>query len=546
MSNNNHILMITGNHSMFRADSGGIIVPTVKRSDFPKDFVFGAATSAYQVEGAWNVQGKGRSNWDVFTMSDPAGIDDGSNGCTAIDRYNLFKDDVDLMKKVGLDSYRLSIAWTRILPGGRICKGICKEGIKYYNDLIDTLLAAGIEPCVTLFHWDVPECLELEYQGFLSDRILPDFCEFAEVCFWNFGDRVKRWITLNEPWSFTVQGYVYGNFPPNRGATANQDPGVISLINFPIHRSRSGTPIPTKDGNPGTEPYIVAHNLILAHANAVDIYRKKYQATQGGKIGMTNVAAWYEPYSDKKENIEASSRALQFMLGWFVEPMVTGEYPPAMRKNVKERLPTFTDDQELLVKGSYDFLGINYYTAYYVIDFPISGPPSYVTDQQVKFSTDRDGMPIGPKGGSDWLYIVPWGIFNLMSYAKETYHDPIIYITENGVDEKNNKGKNVASCLSDEIRIKYHNDHLWNLKLAMVQKNVRVKGYYAWSLFDNFEWCEGYTVRFGIFLVDFENGRLTRFPKNSALWWMQFLDKKQAQETEGRQGSVKRLRIAAN
>ncbi|CAA2938173.1 beta-glucosidase-like [Olea europaea subsp. europaea] len=454
MSNNNHILMITGNHSMFRADSGGIIVPTVKRSDFPKDFVFGAATSAYQVEGAWNVQGKGRSNWDVFTMSDPAGIDDGSNGCTAIDQYNLFKDDVDLMKKVGLDSYRLSIAWTRILPGGRICKGICKEGIKYYNDLIDTLLAAGIEPCVTLFHWDVPECLELEYQGFLSDRILPDFCEFAEVCFWNFGDRVKRWITLNEPWSFTVQGYVYGNFPPNRGATANQDPGIISLINFPIHRSRSGTPIPTKDGNPGTEPYIVAHNLILAHANAVDIYRKKYQATQGGKIGMTNVAAWYEPYSDKKENIEASSRALQFMLGWFVEPMITGEYPPAMRKN----------------------------------------------------------------GGSDWLYIVPWGIFNLMSYAKETYHDPIIYITEN-----------VRNILLSNI------------------KNVRVKGYYAWSLFDNFEWCEGYTVRFGIFLVDFENGRLTRFPKNSALWWMQFLDKKQSQETEeGRQGSVKRLRIAAN
>ncbi|CAI9783390.1 unnamed protein product [Fraxinus pennsylvanica] len=175
MSSNNHLLMITGNHSMFRSDSGGIIIPTIKRSDFPKDFVFGAATSAYQVEGAWNVQGKGRSNWDVFTMSEPAGIDDGSNGCTAIDQYNLLKDDVDLMKKVGLDSYRFSIAWTRILPGGRICKGICKEGIKYYNDLIDILLAAGIEPCVTLFHWDVPECLELEYQGFLSDKILQDF-----------------------------------------------------------------------------------------------------------------------------------------------------------------------------------------------------------------------------------------------------------------------------------------------------------------------------------------------------------------------------------
>ncbi|XP_022883060.1 beta-glucosidase-like [Olea europaea var. sylvestris] len=532
--------MTTGN------DSGGAQpIPPVKRTDFPQDFVFGSATSAYQVEGAWNVRGKGRSSWDVFSLSNPAGIEDGSNGCTAIDQYNMFKDDVDLMKKVGLNSYRFSISWTRILPAGRISKGISQKGIGHYNDLIDALLAAGIEPCVTLFHWDVPECLELEYQGFLSDRILQDFCEFAEVCFWSFGDRVKRWITLNEPWAFSVQGYVYGRFPPNRGATATQDASVMSLINFPIHRSTSGTLILTSEGNPGTEPYIVAHNLILAHANAVDIYRKRYQEAQGGQIGMTNVSIWYESLTDADEDKDAASRALQFTLGWFLEPLVNGAYPPAMQANVKDRLPKFTDDQKLLVKGSYDFLGINYYTANYAMNYVINGPPNYVTDQQVKFSIDRNGEKIGKKAGSDWLYIVPWGIYNVMQYAKETYNDPIIYITENGMDEKNDRSKNITSYLVDNGRINYHNDHLWNLKEAMNNLGVRLKGYYIWSLFDNFEWAAGYTSRFGIFAVDFENGHLTRFPKHSALWWMKLLNKKQDKKTEGGP-TAKRQRIAAN
>ncbi|XP_022889326.1 beta-glucosidase-like [Olea europaea var. sylvestris] len=405
-----------------------------------------------------------------------------------------------------------------------------------------------------LFHWDIPQCLELEYQGFLDRRILEDFCDFAEVCFWEFGDRVKNWITLNEPWSFTVMGYVYGTYPPSKGATAKQSPTAIALLSNSIHRSKSGPRYHTFGGNPAIEPYIVAHHLILAHAHAVDIYREKYQAVQGGQIGMTNVACWYEPFSETQADKDAGSRAIDFQIGWFVAPIVIGDYPESMKERVGTRLPIFTSQEEKLVKGSYDFLGVNYYTSYYAVNHPLppDEPPNFITDRRVNDLKERNGMPIGPPTpGSNWLYIVPWGIYKLMNHLKETYGDNEIYITENGVSEPNDKGQNIKKALSDERRIKYHNDHLFYLKKA-IDNGVRVKGYYIWSLFDNYEWAEGYSSRFGIFFVDFENGRFTRFPKNSAIWWMNFLgqkfkipSKKKARPTdEDGEGSVKRLRAA--
>ncbi|CAI9760924.1 unnamed protein product [Fraxinus pennsylvanica] len=518
---------------------------TIKRSDFPKDFLFGSATSAYQVEGGWAKDGKGMSNWDCFTQRQPDKIADGSNGCVAIDQYNNFKEDVALLKKVGLDSYRFSIAWTRILPGGKLCYGVSKEGIKYYNDLIDALLDGGIIPCATIFHWDVPECLEKEYGGFLSPEIVNDFSNFAEVCFWEFGDRVKYWITMNEPWSFTLQGYVLGSFPPCRGATMPE-----SLETDHCHHRCHMAPTICSNGNPGIEPYIVAHNLILSHAAAVGIYKQKYQAHQGGQIGITNVSCWYEPLTDTQADKDAASRALDFMLGWFVAPIVTGDYPQSMRKIVGNRLPQFTREEMNLVKGSYDFLGINYYTASYASHEPLKAgsPPNYTTDRLGKYSTERDGKPIGTKAGSDWLYIVPSGIYKLMLYIKSTYNNPIIYITENGVDEKNDNTLTVADACKDEIRIKYHHDHLVCLKNAMDQ-GANVKGYYIWSMFDNFEWAAGYSSRFGIFYIDYKNGLYTRFPKYSAKWWMNFLDKttivsskRQSQENDGGYGSVKKAK----
>ncbi|KAL0346883.1 UNVERIFIED_CONTAM: Oleuropein beta-glucosidase [Sesamum calycinum] len=513
------------------------------RHDFPPDFIFGSATSAYQVEGAYAQDGRSLSNWDHFALQRPGKIVDGSNGCVAIDNYNRFKEDVVLMKKLGLDSYRFSIAWSRVLPGGRLSGGVNKEGIKFYNDLIDLLLSQGIEPCVTIFHFDVPQCLEDEYGGFLSPKIVQDFAEYAELCFFEFGDRVKFWITQNEPVTFTKNGYVQGTFPPGHGSTSAQP----SENNAVGHRCARGVDTTCHGGDAGTEPYIVGHHLILAHAVAVDIYRKNYQAVQGGKIGVTNMSGWFDPFSDAPADIEAASRAVDFMWGWFVAPIVTGDYPPVMRERVQNRLPTFTPEQAKLVKGSYDFIGMNYYTTYWAAykPTPPGTPPTYVTDQELEFFTVRNGVPIGEQAGSDWLFIVPYGIRNLLVHTKNKYNDPIIYITENGVDEKNDTSATVTKALKDDTRIKYYQEHLAFSKEAM-DLGVRLKGYYMWSLFDNYEWTEGYTVRFGMYYVDYVNG-YTRFPKRSAIWYMNFLNKnilprpkRQIEEIEDDNASAKR------
>ncbi|CAI9754727.1 unnamed protein product [Fraxinus pennsylvanica] len=477
----------------FGSDASKFTEMKIKRSDFPSDFIFGSGVSAYQVEGAWAAGGKGLSNWDVFTQRAPGYIENGSNGCVAIDQYNLWKEDVALLKKVGFNSYRFSISWTRVLPGGKLSAGINRDGIKYYNDLIDLLVAKGIKPCATIFHWDTPQILEDQYGGFLSPRIVKDYCEFAELCFWEFGDRVKHWVTLNEPWSYTVQGYVLGTWPPARGATTS-----TPVTSIPRHRSRRGARSISTAGNPGTEPYTVAHHLILSHAAAVDIYRQRYQAHQGGKIGMTNVSQWFEPLADTKEDIEAASRAIDFMFGCAPPPSP-------------------------------------------------SAKPSYETDQQVTLSGERDGIPIGPQAGSDWLYVVPIGIYKLLIYIKAKYDNPSIFITENGVDEVNNTAITVSEARFDEKRITYHQEHLYYIKQAM-EEGVDVNAYYIWAMFDNFEWSSAYTVRFGIFYVDFVNGRLTRIPKMSAIWFMNLLDEKpnllkiQAQANEGENASVKRIR----
>ncbi|XP_022888456.1 beta-glucosidase-like isoform X1 [Olea europaea var. sylvestris] len=516
------------NHDIRVATPRGPTPNKVRRSDFPKDFIFGAATSAYQVEGAWNEAGKGESNWDRFTADHPDKIQDKGNGRLAIDHYHQWKEDVTLIKKVGLGSYRFSIAWTRILPGGRLSAGVNREGINYYNDLINLLLGEGIIPCATIFHWDVPQCLDDEYGGFLSPRIVEDFSDFAEICFWEFGDRVKLWITLNEPWSFSVSGYALGSFAPGRGPTHEDH------VTKPVHRHRCNVqdPIICSDGSPGTEPYIVAHHLILAHAVAVDIYKKNFQKLQGGKIGVTNVTAWYEPLNNTTADKEAASRAVDFSLGWFVAPVVTGDYPPVMRRLVGDRLPTFTPEQANLVKGSYDFLGINYYTTQYATNSPKTpgARPSYNTDQEVQTSTERNGTPIGEQAGSSWLFIVPEGLYKLLVHMKERYSNPNIYVTENGVDELNNK-TTVAQARFDDMRVRYHHDHLVQLKKAM-DHGVRVKAYYIWSMFDNFEWADGYSVRFGIIHVDFENNQLKRFPKSSAIWWTNFLNVKKVKKQD--------------
>ncbi|KAF7824500.1 vicianin hydrolase-like [Senna tora] len=394
------------------------------RTLFPSGFVFGAGSAAYQT-------------------------------------------DIKLMKKIGLDSFRFSISWSRIFPKG---KGKVNElGVKFYNNVIDELLSNGLTPFVTLFHWDLPQSLQDEYGGFMSPKIVEDFREYSDFCFKTFGDRVKNWVTLNEPLSFSSNGYNGGTFAPGR------------CSNYVGNCTA---------GNSATEPYIVGHHLILSHAAAVRLYKKKYQRHQKGQIGITLVTHWIEPKSDTVADRKAASRALDFWFGWYADPITYGSYPESMQSIVGDRLPKFTKAQKEFVKASYDFLGINYYTTYYATAL-------------------------------NWLYIYPKGLRLLLKYVKDKYQNPIIYVTENGVAEANNASIPIKEAIKDSIRIRYYDGHLKSL-LQAIKDGVKVKGYYAWSFFDDFEWDAGYTVRFGITYVDFKNN-VKRYLKYSAYWLKMFL-----------------------
>ncbi|OAY30227.1 beta-glucosidase 12 [Manihot esculenta] len=475
----------------------------LNRSSFPAGFLFGTASSAYQYEGAAKKGGRGPSIWDTYAHMYPDRIKDGSNGDVAIDSYHRYKEDVGIMKEMGLDAYRFSISWSRILPKGNLKGGMNREGIKYYNNLINELLTRGIQPFITLFHWDLPQALQDEYGGFLSPKIVNDFKDYAEICFKNFGDRVKHWITLNEPWGFSNGGYITGIFAPGRCSSWQQ--------------------LNCTGGDSATEPYIVAHNLLLAHAAAVNSYKTKFQATQKGKIGITLVTHWFVPFANVKHDRDAAKRALDFMFGWFMDPLINGDYPHTLKSLVGNRLPKFSEEQSKLVRGSIDFLGLNYYTANYAAHAPSSNAIqlSYLTDARAKLSTYRNGIPIGPQAASDWLHVYPRGIKDILLYTKKKYKNPLIYITENGVDEYNNDKLTLEEALKDTMRVDFYFRHLSFLKTA-IKEGVNVKGYFAWSLLDNYEWEMGYSVRFGINYVDYQDG-LKRHPKLSARWFKKFL-----------------------
>ncbi|XP_049934173.1 beta-glucosidase 12-like isoform X1 [Nymphaea colorata] len=456
-----------------------------------------------QYEGAANEGGRGPSIWDIFTHQYPNKIKGGGNGDVAVDQYHRYKEDVRLMKYLGLDAYRFSISWSRILPTGKVSGGINKVGIAYYNNLINELLSKGLKPFVTLFHWDLPQALESEYGGFLSKQIIEDFTNFVDVCFKEFGDRVKHWITLNEPYAYAYGGYVSGTFPPGRCTKV--------LGNCTA-------------GNSGTEPYVVAHNFLLSHASAVKLYKDKYQGEQKGEIGITLVSNWFIPYSTSASNRMAAQRALDFMFGWFMDPLTKGDYPPSMRSLVGSRLPRFTKEETQLVKGSFDFLGLNYYTTYYASNYPAGYKviaPSYATDSRANTSAERNGKLIGFPAASSWLYMYPKGLKNLLLYIKEKYNNPKVFITENGYSEYNNGTLSLMESLKDPWRVEYYYGHLYYLHES-IREGVDVRGYFAWSLLDNFEWADGYSIRFGLVFIDYSNG-LRRHPKHSAYWLQKFL-----------------------
>ncbi|KAK9060100.1 hypothetical protein SSX86_020804 [Deinandra increscens subsp. villosa] len=481
----------------------GCFADGITRKNFPQGFVFGTASSAYQYEGAVKEDGRGPSIWDKFAHTFGK-VTDFSNADVADDQYHLYESDIKLMKDMGMDAYRFSISWPRIFPNGS--GQINQAGIDHYNALINSLLAHGIEPYVTLYHWDLPQALEDKYNGWLDAQIINDFATYAETCFQKFGDRVKNWMTFNEPHTFTVQGYDVGL----------QAPGRCSILLRLYCRA----------GNSATEPYIVGHNVLLSHATAFDIYKRKYKARQNGRIGIAFDVIWYVSGTNKTEDIEATQRAQDFQLGWFLDPVMFGDYPSSMRTRVGDRLPKFSKLQSALLKGSIDFVGINHYTTWYAWHNSTSIIGVLLNDSVADSGSItlpwKDGKAIGDRANSIWLYIVPQGFRSLLNYVKKRYGNPLVIITENGMDDPNSPFISLKNALKDEKRVKYHNDYLTNLLAAIREDGCNVKGYFAWSLLDNWEWAAGYSSRFGLYFVDY-NDKLKRYAKDSAIWFKNFL-----------------------
>ncbi|KAI3467259.1 hypothetical protein Pfo_023922 [Paulownia fortunei] len=471
----------------------------ISRGSFPKGFVFGTASSAYQYEGAVKEDGRGQTIWDAFAHSFGKVLDF-SNGDVANDQYHLYSGDIQLMKDMGMDAYRFSIAWSRIYPNGT--GEINQAGIDHYYNLINALLAHGIEPYVTLYHWDLPQSLQDKYTGWLNPRSINDFATYAGTCFKEFGDRVKYWITFNEPHTFAVEGYDVGHHAPSR----------CSILLRASCRA----------GNSATEPYIVGHNVLLSHATAVDIYKKKYQAKQQGSIGIVLDAYWYEPATNSSADIQATQRAIDFHLGWFIEPLILGDYPRSMRTRVGSRLPRFSQAQSTQLKGSFDFIGINHYTTWFANETNTNLIGVLHNDSGASTLPFVFGKPIPDRANTEWLYIVPHGIRSLMNYIRQKYGNPLVLITENGMDDGNSPFTSIKDVLKDEKRIKYHNDYLRNLLASIKEDGCNVRGYFVWSMLDNWEWIAGFSSRFGLYYVDY-NDKLKRYAKDSVKWFKNFL-----------------------
>eukprot|EP00923_Selenidium_pygospionis_P004137 GHVN01006568.1.p1 GENE.GHVN01006568.1~~GHVN01006568.1.p1 ORF type:complete len:481 (+),score=31.85 GHVN01006568.1:64-1506(+) len=452
---------------------------------FPDGFVWGCATSAYQIEGAHDKDGKGPSIWDAF-CSIPGRIKNGDSGATGIDHCRRFKEDVQLMKSQGFKAYRFSISWPRVMPDGKGC--VNEAGVKFYSDLIDELLANGIVPWATLYHWDLPLALEMEEDGWLNPSIVDHFKAYANLCFERFGDRVKHWITFNEPWVVTWLGYGLGVFAPGRKSS--------------------------------TEPYIAGHNILRSHGHAVDLYRSKFLQQQKGTIGITLNCDWRAPLTEKAEDKEAAQRAVLFFLGWFADPIYKGDYPAVMRDRLGDRLPPFTDLDRSLILNSSDFFGLNHYATMYVTDDVDSlSKGSEVKgngisdDQGVSLSAD----PSWPLTAMEWP-VVPWGFRDLLQWITDRYDTPPIYVTENGFachDVMTN-----GEVDDTATRLRYYREYLTAAREAM-RKGADLRGYFAWSVFDNFEWAHGYGSRFGLNWVDYTT--LERRPKASARWFARMI-----------------------
>ena len=430
----------------------------------PTGFLWGCATSAYQIEGSPLADGAGPSIWHRFAHT-PGSINGGDTGDVTCDHYRRFESDVDLMHSLGLNAYRFSIAWGRVLPTG--IGRVNPAGLGFYDRLVDRLLARGIRPMVTLYHWDLPAALD-DRGGWLNRDIAGWFAEYADVMFRKLDDRVQLWTTLNEPWVVTDGGYLQGTLAPG-------------------HRNRFEAPL-------------AAHHLMLAHGAAVQAYR----ATGRNKIGLAvNIEPKY-PASQSEADVAATRRADAYMNRQFLDPALLGAYPDELVDVFGEAWPHWPAPDLEQIRQPIDFVGVNYYTRSVVKADPDAWPLRSSPVRQKQKTYTETGWEVFPQGLTDTLL-----------WIKERYGNPPVYITENGAaffDPPAVEG----ALLEDPLRIDYLQRHLRAMHDAMKQ-GADVRGYFLWSLFDNLEWAYGFSKRFGIVHMNYET--LQRTPKASSRFY---------------------------
>ncbi|XP_050289351.1 beta-glucosidase 11-like [Quercus robur] len=382
------------------------------------------------------------------------------------------------MVDTGLEAYRFSISWSRLIPNGR--GPVNPKGLQYYNNLINELISNGIQPHVTLHHSDLPQALEDEYRGWLNRNIVYDFTAYADVCFRKFGDRVLHWTTMNEGNVFAVGGYNNGSLPPQHCS-----------LPFGVNCTR---------GNSSTEPYLASHNILLAHTSAARLYKEKYQDKQHGFIGINLLAFWFIPLTNKTEDAIATQRAKDFLIGYDDLLGIAGS-----------RLPVFTNLESNQVKGSFDLLGLNYYFGLYIKD-----NSSKLSMEVRDFFTD---MAIEVSACLTQFPIVPSALQELLQYFKQAYGNPPIYIHESGQRTRR------ISSLEDEQRVNYLHGHIGAL-LDALRNGSNARGYFQWALLDVLELLDGYVSSYRLYYVDLDDPDLKRQPKLSAHWYSHFLKSK--------------------
>ncbi|XP_055845430.1 myrosinase 1-like [Episyrphus balteatus] len=461
--------------------------PAKGNPKFPSNFTFGVATAAYQIEGAWNIDGKGPSIWDDFTHNYPHMIDDRTTGDIAADSYHRFNQDLKALKELKVTHYRFSISWSRIYPTGDISSRN-QKGIDYYNGVIDKLLANGIQPMVTMFHFDLP--FELQKIGGLANPLIINyFVTYATELFENYGDRVKSWVTLNEPLLYCKSGYGEANYPPQiEGA------GIID--------------------------YLCMDHSLKAHAAVYRVYKSRFYNRQHGKVGIA-----LDSQFSLSNDSAVVNRAMQYNLGFFAHPLFSksGGYPKILVEEIAEnslkegriesRLPDLSGKWKHIIKGAADFVGINYYTSRYVVraKTPNGKNPSLERD----YDLDEISDPKWTRGLSRWLYCVPEGMESILKFIRDEYDNVEVIITENGYSDKGD--------LNDLDRIHYLKSHLQAV-LNAINDGCNVRGYIYWSLIDNFEWQRGYSVKFGLYSVNMSSPAKERTPKKSAEYYRRIIE----------------------